>query len=47
VDALHQFINRNDFRNHPRLRRLTITGPEGEIENYDPFAKSREASNPG
>lgn len=27
--ALDQFINLNEFRKHPRLRRMTITGPDG------------------
>jgi len=32
LEALQEFITRNNFRTHPRLRHLTITGPEGEIE---------------
>jgi hypothetical protein len=28
-EALDEFISMNDLRNHPRLRRITITGPEG------------------
>lgn len=31
-EALDKLIEQNDFRNHPRLRRLTITGPDGVIE---------------
>ena len=30
-EVLEKFIDENDFRNHPRLRKLTITGPEGEV----------------
>lgn len=28
-DALDQFVELNGLRHHPRLRRLTITGPDG------------------
>jgi hypothetical protein len=28
-EAIDQFIELNDFRRHPRLRRMTITGPRG------------------
>lgn len=31
-EALEKFIEANDFRTHPRLRRLTITGPDGIVE---------------
>lgn len=31
-EALDQFIDRNDLRRHPRLRRMTITGPGGMRE---------------
>lgn len=31
-EALAKFIELNKFRTHPRLRRLTITGPDGIIE---------------
>lgn len=31
-DALDEFINRNALRNHPRLRRMTITGPDNHRE---------------
>jgi hypothetical protein len=31
-EALDQFIDRNDLRCHPRLRRMTITGPGGMRE---------------
>ena len=30
-EALDQFIEANDIRNHIRLRHLTITGPDGAI----------------
>ena len=30
-EALEQLINANDLRNHPRLRHLIITGPDGSI----------------
>lgn len=30
-EALDQFIEANDLRNHPRLRHLIITGPDGSI----------------
>ena len=28
-EAIDQFIELNDLRQHPRLRRMTITGPNG------------------
>ena len=28
-DAINRFIELNDLRRHPRLRRMTITGPDG------------------
>lgn len=28
-DAINQFIELNNLRHHPRLRRMTITGPDG------------------
>lgn len=31
-EALDEFITMNNFRRHPRLRNLTITGPDGIIE---------------
>jgi hypothetical protein len=31
-DAIDQFIQQNDLRRHPRLRRMTITGPDGTRE---------------
>jgi hypothetical protein len=31
-EALEKFLGANELRRHPRLRRLTITGPEGVIE---------------
>ena len=31
-EALYKLIEQNDLRIHPRLRCLTITGPEGVIE---------------
>lgn len=32
--ALDKFIELNDLRAHPRLRRLTITGPKDLIEQF-------------
>jgi hypothetical protein len=32
LEALQQFVDQNDFRRHPRLYRLTITGPDGIVE---------------
>jgi hypothetical protein len=31
-DAIDQFIEVNNLRHHPRLRRMSITGPEGSRE---------------
>lgn len=31
-EALDELIGRNQFRTHPRLRWLTVTGPDGVIE---------------
>ncbi|MFA6437557.1 MAG: hypothetical protein WC242_00125 [Candidatus Paceibacterota bacterium] len=31
-EAIDEFVRRSGFRTHPRLRRLTITGPEGVVE---------------
>jgi len=31
-DALDKFVEANGLRTHPRLRRLTITGPDGIME---------------
>lgn len=31
-EAIDQFIKLNDLRRHPRLRRMTITGPDGPPE---------------
>lgn len=30
--AIDQFVDMNEFRKHPRLRRMTITGPDGMRE---------------
>lgn len=30
-EALEEFVEENDLKNHPRLRSLTITGPEDEV----------------
>lgn len=30
-ESLEELMRRNDFRTHPRLRRLTLTGPEGVV----------------
>jgi len=31
-DALDRFIELNNLRDHPRLRRMTMTGPDGTVE---------------
>lgn len=31
-----EFIEVNDLRRHPRLRRITITGPDGATEEITP-----------
>ena len=33
LEVLEEFITENKFRTHPRLRRLVITGPGGELES--------------
>ncbi len=33
--AMDEFLVANDFRKHPRLRHLTITGPNGVIEDIE------------
>ena len=33
-DAIDQFIELNYLRRHPRLRRMTITGPDGLREEF-------------
>ena len=33
-EALDEFIEKNDFRTHPRLRHFTITGPDGVVERF-------------
>lgn len=42
-EALETFIVQNEYRTHPRLSRLTVTGPEGLIEELpkkkDPAVK--------
>ena len=35
-EALDQFIEVNDLRRHPRLRRMIITGPKGTREEIKP-----------
>ena len=30
--AINQFLDRNSLRKHPRLIRLVVTGPQGELE---------------
>lgn len=34
LEALDRFIERNDLRQHPRLRRGIITGPDGGQEEF-------------
>ena len=34
-DAIDQFVELNDLRRHPRLRRMTITGPDGPPEKTE------------
>jgi hypothetical protein len=31
-EAIDQFVEQNDFRHHPRLRRMTLSGPDGSSE---------------
>jgi len=31
-ESLDKFVEMNNFHTHPRLRRLTITGPDGIVE---------------
>lgn len=31
-ESLEKFVEMNSLRTHPRLRRLTITGPDGIVE---------------
>lgn len=31
-EALGELIERNHFRTHPRLRHMTVTGPDGVVE---------------
>ncbi len=31
-EAIDEFIRANDLRRHPRLRRMTITGPDALVE---------------
>lgn len=31
-EAIHQFVEQNDLRHHPRLRRMTLSGPDGSNE---------------
>ena len=38
-EALDQFMTGQDLRRHPRLRHLTITGPDGIIEQIPKSAK--------
>ena len=38
-EALKKFVEKNGFRTHPRLIRLTITGPDGIIEKIDKAPK--------
>jgi hypothetical protein len=33
-ESLDRFIKVNNFKTHPRLRRLTITGPDGLVEEF-------------
>jgi hypothetical protein len=32
LEAINKLIEENGFRTHPRLRKLTITGPDGLVE---------------
>jgi len=34
-EAMDKFVETNNFRTHPRLRHLTITGPDGVVEKVD------------
>lgn len=33
-EALEEFLEQNQLRRHPRLRSLTITGPDGCVEGH-------------
>ena len=33
-EAIDAFVDLNDLRHHPRLRRITITGPDGLREEF-------------
>lgn len=33
-ESLGEFIDLNNFKKHPRLRRMEITGPNNLIENF-------------
>jgi hypothetical protein len=35
-ESLDKFVEVNGFKTHPRLRRLTITGPDGLREEFKP-----------
>ncbi len=32
--ALYKFVELNQLRTHPRIRRFTITGPKGIVEKF-------------
>lgn len=36
LEALQQFVTINNHRTHPHLRHLTITGPDGVVEEFRP-----------
>ena len=40
-EALDKFVEVNNLRTHPRLRQLTITGPDGLVEKF-PNSKKEE-----
>lgn len=35
LDAANEFLATNKLRNHPRLRWITIHGPEGLVEKFE------------
>jgi len=39
-EALDKFIEMNNFRTHPRLRRFTITSPDGTVEQFEKNSQS-------
>lgn len=38
LESLQGFVEVNGLRDHLRVKRFTITGPEGQIEHFDRYA---------